>query len=72
MHKLAVIADAEAEASRVAWVVAEVVTEVAVVGASAVVAHWLACGVTIGDVETVGRGLHLRLRDRIRIIDSYA
>ena len=72
MHELAVIADAGAEASQVAWVVAEVVTEVAVVGVSTVVARWLACGVAVGDVETVGRGLHLWLRDRVRIVDSYA
>ena len=52
--------------------VAEVVTEVAVVGASAVVVRWLACGVAIGDVETVGKGLRLWLRDRVRIVDSYA
>ena len=70
MHELAVIADAEAEASRVAWVVAEVVTEVPVVGASAVVARWLACGVAVGDVESVVWDLHLRLRDRVRIVDS--
>ena len=72
MHELAVVADAGAEASQVAWVVAEVVTKVAVVGASAVVVHWLACGVAVRDVETVGRGLHLWLCDHIHIVDSYA
>jgi hypothetical protein len=59
MHKLVVIADARAEASQVTWVVAEVVTKVAGAGVIAVVVHYLACGVAIGDVETVGRGLHL-------------
>ena len=72
MHELAVVADARAEASRVVWVVAEVVTEVAVVGASAVVVHWLACRVAVRDVETVGRGLHLWLCNHIHIVDSYA
>ena len=72
MHELAIVAEAEAEASRVAWVVAEVVAVVAVAGAIAVVARCLACGVAVGDVETVGKGLHLRLRDRDRIVDSYA
>jgi hypothetical protein len=69
VHKLVVIADARAEASQVTWVVAEVVTKVAVVSAITVIACCLACVVTIGDVETVGRGLHLRLHDHIRIID---
>ena len=50
--------------------VAEVVTEVAVVGVSTVVACWLACGVAVRDVETVGKGLHLQLRDRICIVNS--
>ena len=72
MHELAIVAEAEAEASRVAWVVAEVMAVVAVAGVIAVVVHCLACGVTVGDVETVGKGLHLRLRDRVCIIDSYA
>ena len=72
MHKLAVIADAGAEASQVTWVVAEVVTEVAIVGVSAVVVHWVACGVAVRDVETVGRGLELWLCDYIHIVDSYA
>ena len=70
MHKLAVAAEAEAEASQVAWVVAEVVAVVAVAVAIAVIARCLACGVAVGDVETVGKGLHLRLRDRVRIVDS--
>jgi hypothetical protein len=70
VHELAVVADAGAEASRVAWVVAEMVTEVAVADAFAVIARCLACGVAVGVVETVGRGLHLRLRDRVRIVDS--
>ena len=69
-HGNAVVADAGAEASRVPWVVAEMVTEVAVADAFAVVARCLACGVAIGVVETVGRGLHLQLCDRIHIIDS--
>ena len=71
MHKLAVVADAGAEASRVAWVVAEVVTEVAVVSVSAVVARWLACGVAVGDVETDAGDLHFQLCNRICIVVSY-
>jgi hypothetical protein len=70
MHKLAVIADARAKASRVAWVVAEVVTEVAVAGAFTVVVHCLTYGVAVGVVEIVGRGLHLQLHDCIHIVDS--
>ena len=52
--------------------VAGVVAVVAVAGAIAVVARCLACGVAIRVVETIGRGLHLRLRDCVRIVDSYA
>ena len=47
-------------------------TEVAVAGVFAVVARYLACGVAVGVVETIGRGLYLRLRNRVRIVDSYA
>ena len=72
VHELAVVADAGTDESRVAWVVTKVVAVVAVVGASAVVARCLVCGVAVGVVETVGKGLHLWLRDRVRIVDSYA
>jgi hypothetical protein len=67
VHELAVIADARAEASRVAWVV---VTEVAIAGASAVIARCLTCGVAVGVVESVVWDLHLQLRDCVRIVDS--
>ena len=72
MHELAIVAEAKAKASRVAWVVAEVVAVVAIAGAIAVVVRCLACGVAVGDVETVGKGLHLRLRNHVCIVDSYA
>jgi hypothetical protein len=70
VHKLAAITDARAEASQVTWVVAEMVTEVTVASAFTVIACCLACGVTVGVVETVGSGLHLWLRNRICIVDS--
>jgi hypothetical protein len=70
VYKFEVIADAEIEVSRVAWVVAKVVTEVTVAGAFAVVVHCLTCRVAVGVVESVVWDLHLRLRDRVCIVDS--
>jgi hypothetical protein len=53
MHELVVIAEAEAKASQVTWVVAAVVTEVTVASAFTVIAHYLTFS---GDVEGVVAG----------------
>jgi hypothetical protein len=59
MYKFTVIADARIEVSRVAWVVAEVVTEVTVASAFTVIVHCLTCRVTVRVVESVVWDLHL-------------